>query len=124
MPSRRETIDQLLKQLKVVVDQLHPVLNFERLDYNMIVTEHSQLREQNEKLKAQNAEVEASIAKSVQTSRDIVNQGNEEMKRLKVAAGELYAKAFERYQQVEAYLGEAEKRSVTQHLKKIEASAV
>ena len=120
---RFQTIDQLLVQLKKVVDSLHPLLQYERIAFNMIESQHSQLRGINDDLVAKNTEAEANIAKSVQTAKEIVKQGEDEMKRLKASAGELYAKAYERYQQLEAYFGEAEKRSVNQHLKKLETAS-
>ena len=117
---RIQTLDQELKKLKEVVDRLHPLLNFERLSYNILESQHQQLRDRNEKLRAENSDIEANIAKSVETAKQVVAQGEEERKRLRVAAGELYAKAYEKFKEFEESLSKADKKTVEKHLRELQ----
>src|SRR3990167_8559959 len=94
-------LSEELKKLKEVIDRIHPQLAYERVSYNILSSQYGQLVERNAKLTEENAKLEEGIAKSVETSRQIVAEGHEEMKRLKASAGELYARAYSKFKEVE-----------------------
>ena len=106
-------LSEELKKLKEVIDRIHPQLAYERVSYNILSSQYGQLVERNAKL-------EEGIAKSVETSRQIVAEGHEEMKRLKASAGELYARAYSKFKEVENLLEESDRRAVKKHLKELE----
>ena len=117
---RIQTLDQALSKLKEVVDYIHPLLSFERLNYNVLTSQHSQLREEAEKLKAKNVDAEAAIGKSVEAARLIVKQGEEERDRLKRAGAEYCARAYAKYKEFETFMSQVEQKAAKRHIKELE----
>ena len=118
-----KVLSQALLKLKAVVDEIHPMLSPARLLHNRLESEFGQLNDRNKKLQDENAQIEANIAKSVETAKSIVAQGEAERQRLKVAGGELLARAYKKFQELEEFLSEAEKKAAKRHLRELEEAA-
>lgn len=118
-----KVLSQALLKLKAVVDEIHPMLSPARLLHNRLESEFSQANERNKNLQDENMKIEANIAKSVETAKSIVTQGETEKQRLRLAAGELYAKAYNKFQELEEFLSDAEKKAAKRHLRELEEVA-
>lgn len=117
MATRIEALDQELKKLKEIVLRVAPLAQQEMLNYRVLETQHSQLRERNTLLAAQNFEAEERIKKAVETADMILAQARREEIEIKAVLNTMYVKAQVKYKELEKSLDVADRNIIKSNLK-------
>ena len=119
--ARIKTLDQEIKNFKVIVDRLHELLSQERMNYQLIDSQFEMLKSRNQKLMDENTEIEKKSLQSLEAADSIVKEAKEEAKRIKSNNVMLWTKSDLRFKELDRYFKEAEKEKIKEYLNSIES---
>lgn len=120
---RIKTLDQELKVLKSAVDRMYQLTSVERLNYSMIESQFENLKTRNAKVAEETKIAEEKIAESLRASDVLVENAQKKVEEMRTQVMVMYSKANTHYKEIENILSKAEKQSVKDHLKQLEAVA-
>lgn len=118
--ARIKTLDQEIKNFKVVIDKLHGLLGQERMDYQLIESQFEMLKARNQKLVDENTEIEKKSLQSLEAADTIVREAKEQAQSIKANNMMLWTKNDLRFKELARYFKEAEKEKIKEYLNSIE----
>lgn len=123
MSGRIETLDQELQKLKEIVLRLAPLAQNEMLNYRMIESQHSQLESRNAEIQKKIDEAETQLKNTLDAKKTIEFEHEEMKRRNNANVQALYAKAYQKFKDVEKFIEDADKSRIKKSLKELEAVA-